>query len=93
MALLKTHRKATLVGAPTGGSADGPTAGVLYSLTLPNSFIRGRIPFLRFHNNAEVDNNRLGVAPDIEVLNMPGGPDDALQTAIDLAKPRSVIQR
>ncbi|MEP3891286.1 MAG: S41 family peptidase [Hellea sp.] len=64
-ATLKSHRDATLIGGRTGGSAEGPTAGLLFTLTLPESGIRTRVPFFRYYNNVKVFEPGLGMTPDI----------------------------
>lgn len=69
VALLREHRPdTTTIGAPTGGSAEGPTAGILLTLDLPASGIRVRIPVLRQWLNVERFEPGLGVVPDVEVL-------------------------
>ena len=47
LARLKASERVTLVGEPTGGSAAGPTAGILFFLTLPNSGLTVNVPALR----------------------------------------------
>lgn len=42
IAVLAGLGRATLVGEPTGGSAEGTTAGILFTLTMPESGIRAR---------------------------------------------------
>lgn len=63
--VLRAHRDATLIGGRTGGSAEGPTAGLLFTLTLPESGIRTRVPFFRSYNNVETFEPGLGVTPDM----------------------------
>lgn len=64
-AVLRAHRDATLIGERTGGSAEGPTAGLLFTLTLPESGVRTRIPFLWSYNNIDSFEPGLGLSPDI----------------------------
>jgi hypothetical protein len=44
VAQFRENRGATLVGEDTSGSAEGPTAGHIFLLTLPNSKLKVRIP-------------------------------------------------
>jgi hypothetical protein len=59
---------AKLIGEKTGGSATGPTAGVLVFLNLPHSQITVRIPVLRPILNTPGLEDGYGVSPDIEVV-------------------------
>lgn len=87
-ALLKEHRDAVLVGEQTGGSAEGPTAGLQFTLTLPESGVSTRIPFIRYYNNLSEFQSGLGVSPDIEapmtVEAFFSGSDPALEKAKSL---------
>lgn len=65
MALLAIHRDVTFVGQPTGGSVEGPTAGLVYFLTLPNSGIRVRIPWFRQFNAVDVLRPGRAIVPDV----------------------------
>ncbi|WP_412546758.1 S41 family peptidase [Maricaulis sp. MIT060901] len=56
--------RAILIGERTGGSAEGPTSGILFTVTLPESDIRTRLPLLRTYNNVPSFEAGLGVAPD-----------------------------
>ena len=67
IAKLKDLRRATLVGQPTGGSAEGPTAGILFFLKLPNSGVKLRLPVQRTYNAIERFEPGYGVQPDIAV--------------------------
>ena len=51
----------------TGGSAEGPTAGVIFFLKLPNSRIVVRVPALRSWVNVDNPEPGMGVMPDIVV--------------------------
>ena len=64
-AFLKAQRGAVLVGERTGGSPDGPTAGLLFTLTLPRSGIRTRLPFVRYHTNISPRESGYGLRPDV----------------------------
>ncbi len=89
IAFLKEHRNALLVGEKTGGSAEGATAGLLFTLTLPNSNIKTRVPFFRYYNNVSQFESGLGVSPDIlvreTVESFWNGEDPVLETAISEA--------
>lgn len=65
MAMLTTHRDVTFVGQPTGGNVEGPTAGLLYFLTLPNSGARIRIPWFRQFNAVDVPRPGRAIEPDV----------------------------
>ncbi|MEO1319655.1 MAG: S41 family peptidase, partial [Pseudomonadota bacterium] len=65
IAVLAGLGRATLIGEPTGGSAEGTTAGILFTLTMPESGIRTRIPAIRDYNNVPSFESGLGVTPDI----------------------------
>jgi C-terminal processing protease CtpA/Prc len=90
MAVIKSVRKATLVGDKTGGSAEGVTAGLLFTLTLPESKIRTRIPFFRFHNNVKDFVKGMGLVPDVAapmtVEAFIAGQDPAYEAAVNLVK-------
>ena len=66
ISVLKGLGRATLIGEKTGGSAEGPTAGILFTLTLPESGIKTRVPFFRYFNNVPSFEHGLGMNPDIE---------------------------
>ncbi|RZV37956.1 MAG: hypothetical protein EX272_04055 [Chromatiales bacterium] len=88
IAVLNGLGRATLVGEKTGGSAEGPTAGLLFTLTLPESGVRARLPFFRIYNNTTAIEPGLGVTPDIEapltVAAFRAGRDPALEAALNL---------
>lgn len=67
IAKLKDEKRVTVVGDPTGGSAEGPTAGRLFFLKLPASGIVVRIPNFWNRMNIQSFTSGKGVAPDIEV--------------------------
>jgi len=87
-ALLKEHRDAVLVGEKTGGSAEGPTGGLQFTLTLPESGVKTRLPFIRYFNNVSEFEDGLGVSPDIKapltVEAYLSGLDPALEKAKEL---------
>lgn len=55
-----------LVGEETGGSAEGPTAGQILFLRLPNSGIRVRVPLKRSDVNVASFVPGFGVFPDVD---------------------------
>ena len=86
IALLQAHAGARIVGEPTGGSAEGPTAGVILFLTLPTSGIVVRVPALRSWVNVPEPPAGMGVVPDIMVGqgvdDWLGGRDTVLEAAL-----------
>lgn len=74
-----------LVGDETGGSAEGPTAGQILFLRLPNSTIRVRIPLKRSDVNVATFVPGFGVFPDVDaretLSDFHRGIDRALVTA------------
>ncbi|MEM6857208.1 MAG: S41 family peptidase [Pseudomonadota bacterium] len=64
LASLREVGRGVMIGAPTGGSAEGPTAGVLLTLTLPESGLRMTLPFYHVLNNTTKFDHGLGVSPD-----------------------------
>ncbi len=87
IATLKSHADVTLIGEKTGGSAEGPTAGVLFYLTLPESKIKTRLPLFMQYNNVKNFERGLGVNPDIEakttVESFRAGKDVAYEKALE----------
>lgn len=67
LAELREQRSLTLVGEPTGGSAEGCTAGVIAFLTLPNSGIVARLPLVWSRTSAARFVPGMGVTPDVVV--------------------------
>ena len=51
LANIQALGRSTLIGEKTGGSAQVTTAGLLFTLTLPESKITTRIPFFQYQNN------------------------------------------
>ncbi|MEO0974976.1 MAG: S41 family peptidase, partial [Pseudomonadota bacterium] len=66
-AVLAEQARTRLIGEATGGSYQGPTAGLLFTLTLPNSGIRSRLPFFRYYNNVSSAGDGRGLAPEVLV--------------------------
>ena len=84
--VLQSEGRATLIGEQTGGSPEGTTAGVLFTLELPESKIRTRIPVFRYTNNVKSFERGMGLKPDIlvprTVESFLAGTDPALERAI-----------
>lgn len=89
MAFLRERRETTLVGEPTGGNAEGPTAGTILFLPLPSTGIKVRIPAIRSVTGIASANPAGGLHPDVLVRptlsDILTGRDVVLQRAIDLA--------
>ena len=90
IAMAQEHYGARVVGEPTGGSVEGPTAGVIFVLTLPNSGIKVRVPGIRSWLNVENPPPGQGVVPDVEVQptvdDWLAGRDAALEAALALPR-------
>jgi len=90
LAHLKDMGRAVFVGEKAGGSAEGPTAGVLFTLTLPESGIKTRVPAIRYFNNITSFEEGLSISPDIyaplTIKAFREGRDPALDAAKALAK-------
>ena len=67
LAELRDERTVSLVGESTGGSAEGPTAGVIAFLSLPESTIRVRVPLLWTTTSYKAFTPGKGMEPDIAV--------------------------
>ncbi|MEM6538625.1 MAG: S41 family peptidase [Pseudomonadota bacterium] len=65
ISVLKGLGRATLIGERTGGAPNGATAGVIFTLTAPNSGVRTRIPVFRYVNNVQGIPDGYGLEPDI----------------------------
>jgi Peptidase family S41 len=68
IAWLKERRGATLVGEEASGSAEGPTAGQIFNVTLPASGIKVRVPNAWNRTNIKQFTPRRGVAADVNVV-------------------------
>ncbi|MDY7099340.1 MAG: S41 family peptidase [Pseudomonadota bacterium] len=90
LAHLASRPDTITVGEKTGGSAEGPTAGVIFFLTLPESKARLRIPMFRQWNNTESFETGMGITPAIEapmtVRDFIANRDPALEKAKMLAR-------
>ena len=65
LAHLKDEGRAFFVGEKAGGSAEGPTAGIQFTLNLPESGIKTRIPAIRAFHNIKSFEPGLSVSPDV----------------------------
>ncbi|HEX6882947.1 MAG TPA: S41 family peptidase [Planctomycetota bacterium] len=85
LAVLREHAEVRYVGEPTAGSAEGPTAGLLFFLTLPASRIRVNVPVFSQRSSATRIEPGLGVAPDVlvpeTIADLLAGRDAALEAA------------
>ena len=68
IARLHAAGRVRLVGDSTGGSAEGPTAGTLLTLTLPGSGVQVRVPLVRSWTDAGSFVPGKGVPPDVLVI-------------------------
>ncbi|MEL7189679.1 MAG: S41 family peptidase [Pseudomonadota bacterium] len=64
-AWLKELDRAIMVGEKTGGSAEGVTAGLQFTLTLPESGVRMRLPFFFMRNNVSSFEKGMGITPNV----------------------------
>lgn len=85
LSALQHHAGVRIVGEPTGGSVEGPTAGVIVFCRLPASGITVRVPLIRTETGIEPDEPGMGVTPDVLVERTPAaffsGRDAALEAA------------
>lgn len=92
LAKLQDLGRATIIGEPTGGSAEGVTANILFFLTLPESGIVTRLPAQRIYNDVSSFVPGKGVQPDIAAPrtaeSLINGSDPARDAALQLADPR-----
>lgn len=86
MSRLKDLRPIRLVGEETGGSSEGPTAGIILFLNLPNSKMRVRIPVYRSYTGIKSFEPGKGLIPDIRITttldDLISRRDRALETAL-----------
>lgn len=88
MVIAKLHDmgRVTVLGEPSGGSADGPTAGTIFNVKLPNSGISVRVPLV--FNQMAVDrfDPDGGITPDVPVAetvaDFRAGRDRVLERAV-----------
>ncbi len=89
LAHLSSRPNTITIGEKTGGSAEGPTAGVIFFLNLPESDITLRVPMFRQWNNVESFEPGLGITPDIAapmtVDAFLADKDPALEKAFEIA--------
>lgn len=85
IAQLKEKAGARIVGEDTSGSAEGPTAGTVFLMTLPNSGLKVRIPLAWNRTNIDSFEPGRGVAASLQVLptwaDALAGRDAALEVA------------
>ena len=85
---LQHHAGAVVVGEPTGGSVEGPTAGLILFCRLPASGITVRVPAVRSYTGIAPAAPGMGVVPDVAVTRTPeglfGGRDEAMEAALGL---------
>lgn len=65
--VLKQHNRATFIGEETGGNPYQNTAGLAFTLVLPNSQLNVIIPTTLFRINIDLKNDGRGMIPDYEV--------------------------
>ncbi len=94
IAQLKERAGAVLIGEDSAGSAEGPTAGHLFLMTLPQSGIKVRIPNAWNRTNISSWVPGMGVPADVQVLptlaDHQAGRDRALEVARIAATPEAV---
>ena len=86
VAKLQDMGRARLVGGRCGGSADGPTAGRIFTVVLPSSGIRVRIPLVFNQMAVTRYDPRGGISPDVlveeTVEHFRAGHDEVLAQAL-----------
>ena len=86
LAVLREHSEVRYVGEATAGSAEGPTAGLIFFLTLPASGIRVNVPVFDQRTSVERFVPGMGVAPDVlvpeTIADVLAGRDAALEAAL-----------
>jgi hypothetical protein len=91
IAQMKERRGVILIGEDSSGSAEGPTAGHIFLLTLPHSGIKIRVPNAWNRTNIEHFIPRRGVAADRLVIptlsDFQSGRDAALEIARTMPSP------
>jgi len=89
LSVMRTQRPDTVfIGEKTGGAATGATAGILYTLTLPHSGVKVRVPLQRQEiTNSDQLDPRGGITPDIAapdtLLSTLAGTDPAMEAAVE----------
>ncbi|MES2902642.1 MAG: S41 family peptidase [Pseudomonadota bacterium] len=86
VAQLKENRNATLVGEDSAGSAEGPTAGRIFLVTLPHSGIKVRVPSAWNRTNLRHFRPRMGVAVDRLVVPTLADFASKRDAALDIAR-------
>lgn len=94
VAQLKERAHATLIGDDTSGSAEGPTAGYIFLMTLPNSGLKVRVPNAWNRTNIERFTPKLGVAADKLVVQTLFDTAAGRDRVLDIAKaPSTPVSR
>lgn len=73
LSALQHHAGVRIVGEPTGGSVEGPTAGLIVFCALPSSGITVRVPVVRSVTGLTPDEPGVGITPDVLVTPTPEG--------------------
>jgi Peptidase family S41 len=89
IAKLKDEKRITVIGEATGGSAEGPTAGRLFFLKLPNSGIIVRVPNYWNLMSIGAFTAGKGVAPDVDVIPTLSDFLTGKDSVLDVAKTRT----
>lgn len=95
IAQLKQRRGAILVGEDSAGSAEGPTSGQIFLMTLPKSGLKVRIANAWNRTNIDRWVPRMGVPADVTVVptlaDFQANRDRALEVARGLSAPTSPL--
>lgn len=87
---LQNTGRARVVGGATGGNVEGSTAGILFTLTLPESQLRLRVPGQRSITGYTARGKTGGVVPDVMVSAdfdaRRAGVDVVLKAALDATR-------
>lgn len=85
LASLQSRANVRIVGEPTGGSVEGPTAGLIAFCRLPSCGVTVRVPLIRSYTGLSSREPGMGVTPDLVVWRtveaFRAGHDDALDAA------------
>ncbi len=85
LASLQSQANVRIVGEPTGGSVEGPTAGLIAFCRLPSCGVTVRVPLIRSYTGLSSREPGMGVTPDLVVWRtvegFRAGRDEALEAA------------
>lgn len=84
--VVQAQRPVTLIGEKTGGNPEGPTAGIIFFMTLPETKVRLRLPAIRFENNIGDFVKGEGLVPDITVPTTLEDIINGIDPALEVAK-------